>query len=461
MNVYVINPYRTTEPHFPIIGIISDYHSLIWNVQLYGLGYFEITLPATPENVSLLKEGRFLVREEDIQNRWLGAQHPEYKNCMIIRTVNIQYDADQGYVIYITGKSVKDILSQRIIWEPYEKVERALTGIIVELLRANVTNPVDVAQSLLTQAEDAQADAEEALEEAVDAEIAAYNTYTEAKTAYEQAVVDHGEDSPEAKAAKTAMDNAETAWKAATEANIEATAAKEKADQVVDYYISYAATASLRQIPYVTAGLIDLPFEPPMLTLSLKGENLGEWVENICTEYGLGWNIYIDETGMNFEFIVGTDKSSTVEFSPELDNLKNAVYTRTLETYRNSGLAVGEGEGTEQTQAHIGGSSGSSRFEEYIDTGLSKDEGVSMTNYKKMVRQSGISEITKLKKRETISGEIDTDGVYKIGEDFDLGDVVSVKLDNGISATTRLIEIIYADEASGTSVTGTFEEWEV
>ena len=81
----MINPYRTTEPHFPIIGIISDYYSLIWNVQLYGLGYFEITLSATPENVSLLKEGRFLVREEDIQNRWLGAQHQEYKNCMIIR----------------------------------------------------------------------------------------------------------------------------------------------------------------------------------------------------------------------------------------------------------------------------------------------------------------------------------------------------------------------------------------
>ena len=133
--------------------MISDYHSLIWNVQLYGLGYFEITLPATPENVSLLKEGRFLVREEDIQNRWLGAQHPEYKNCMIIRTVNIQYDADQGYVLHITGKSVKDVLSQRIIWEPYEDVEKALTGIIVTLMIENVTNPEGFAQDKLEAAE--------------------------------------------------------------------------------------------------------------------------------------------------------------------------------------------------------------------------------------------------------------------------------------------------------------------
>lgn len=458
MNVYVINPYRNTEPHFPIIGMISDYHSLIWNVQLYGLGYFEITLPATPENVSLLKEGRFLVREEDIQNRWLGAQHPEYKNCMIIRTVNIQYDADQGYVLHITGKSVKDVLSQRIIWEPYEDVEKALTGIIVTLMIENVTDPEGFAQDKLEAAEADQADAVSALEEAQDAKDDAQTEYLDAKTAYDQAVAEHGEDSPEAQAAKEAMDAAEAELEEAIQAVADALAVKIKADQVVAYYTAYASVAPLRQIPYITAGLIDLPIEPPMLTLSLKGENLGEWIETICTEYGLGWNIYIDETGMNFEFIVGTDKSATVEFSPELDNLKNAVYTRTLETYRNSGLAVGEGEGTEQTQAHIGGSSGSSRFEEYIDTGLSKDEGVSQTNYQKMVKQSGISEITKLKKRETISGEIDTDGVYKIGEDFDLGDVVSVKLDNGITATTRLIEIIYADEASGTSVTGTFEE---
>ena len=115
----------------------------------------------------------------------------------------------------------------------------------------------------------------------------------------------------------------------------------------------------------------------------------------------------------------------------------------------------------DQTQAYIGGSAASARYEAYVDTGLTRDENVSWLNYHKMVKQYGSSEITKLKKRETISGEIDTDGVYKIGEDFDLGDIVSVKLDNGISATTRLIEIIYADEASGTSVTGTFEEWEV
>ena len=150
-----------------------------------------------------------------------------------------------------------------------------------------------------------------------------------------------------------------------------------------------------------------------------------------------------------------------MEFSPELDNLKNAEYARDLSIYRNAGLATGEGEGYLQVSVDIGSSAGASRYEEYIATGLTKDEETSDTTYKKQVKQAGKSEITKLKKHETITGEIDTDGVYKIGEDFNLGDVVTVKLQQGITATTRLTEILYSDEADGTKTTGTFEEWEV
>ena len=96
-----------------------------------------------------------------------------------------------------------------------------------------------------------------------------------------------------------------------------------------------------------------------------------------------------------------------------------------------------------------------------MDSGIGRETGMSKADYNKLLRQFGKSEITKLKKKESISGEIDTDGVYKIDQDFFLGDIVTVRLDQGLTATTRLIEIIYSDETSGTSVTGTFEEWEV
>lgn len=459
MTVYVIDPYQTTTPHFPIVGLISDFYSMIWNVQLYGLGYFEITLPATTENISTLTEGRFLVRESDIRKRNPGDTKPEYQNCMIIREVNFQYNIDHGYVLKIVGKGVKDVISQRIVWEPYECVGKDLTEIIVDLLDANVIDPKSVADDLVDDAIDKQMAAIAAVQTALIIKQSAYQTLAAAIIAYNSAVAQYGESSPEAEAAFATMESAQDTYDTAKSDYSAAVSAKNKADQALVYYGQYQQMAASRQIPYITGTVQQI--DSPELTLFLQGENLGEWCEEICTEYGLGWNLRIDEDGMDFEFIVGNDYSETVIFSPDMDNLSNATYKRSLEIYRNSGLAVGEGEGTDQIHAYIGDAEGPARYEEFIDTDMTRDPAVSLENYRRMIRQFGQSRITKLEQCESISGEIDIDGVYKIGEDFDLGDVVGVNLDNGIFATTRLIEIIYAEETSGSSVTGTFEEWEV
>ena len=54
--IYVIEPFNQGSPHFEIIGMIGDYYSMLWHVQLYGLGYFEITLPATQNTVRLVTD---------------------------------------------------------------------------------------------------------------------------------------------------------------------------------------------------------------------------------------------------------------------------------------------------------------------------------------------------------------------------------------------------------------------
>jgi hypothetical protein len=109
----------------------------------------------------------------------------------------------------------------------------------------------------------------------------------------------------------------------------------------------------------------------------------------------------------------------------------------------------------------VDGAAEARRYEEFISAGISKPEGGSDLQYQAQLMQIGQTEIASLDKKETISGEIDTDGVYKIGEDFDLGDVVKVKTEQDVSATTRLIEILYSDETDGTHTIGTFTEWEV
>lgn len=488
MEIMVINPYRETDPHFPIIGIIPSYYSLLWNVQLYGLGYFEMTVSASKANVDLLKVGRFLVQQKDIQKRDPADTYPEYKNAMVIRTVSISYDADHGYLLKVSGRSVKDILSQRIIWEPYNAVDQELNAIIVDLIERNVSDPTNyssaelgMASSALTGAQNAKNAAQTSYDDAEDSYISAKTAYETAKSdyaaamaAYEAAVQQYGQDSPEAKAAKETMDwdkmvmdmrqqsleQAETYMNEQKAVLDEKVADLEEAQAKYDYYDWFNDVSADRDIPYVDGYISGLP-DSPEVTLQLYGENLGDWVSTICEEYRIGWNFYLNENELKFEFIEGEDKSETVIFSPSMDNLRNATYSMDLLIYKNAGLATGDGQRYHQTVVDVGTVAGYPRYETFIQTGLSRTEDISDTDYKRQVRQKGKSEITKSSQYKTFSGEIDTDGVFKIGEDFNIGDVVKVQMDQGVNGTARLIEIIYSDETDGMRTTGTFEEWEV
>lgn len=448
MQIYVIDPFKSTTPHFPIVGMISDYNSMIWNVQLYGLGYFEVTVAGTAENVSLLKEGRFLVRENDIRKRNPSDTYPEYMNAMIIRRVALKYDADKGYTLTVSGKSVKDVLSQRIDYNftGLENNTIQLPGLVEGLLDTNITMPYE--STVMRQEE-----AEGMLDEAQTNANAQQIQYEEAVEAYDAAVDQYGQSSQQAKAAKADMDAAKAVWDSGLED-------VKYAQAVLNWMNWYLTFAAKRKIPYISFGTSTLT-NPPSLDVPGHGQNIGELIATICEEYGIGWELRVNETGMTFEFVERTDRSATVVFSPDLDNLKNAEYVRSLETYRNAGEVGGEGDGAQQAVVNLGSAEGIARFEEYMDSGIGRETGMSKADYNKLLRQFGKSEITKLKKKESISGEIDTDGVYKIDQDFFLGDIVTVRLDQGITATTRLIEIIYSDETSGTNVIGTFEEWEV
>ncbi len=448
MQIYVIDPFKSTTPHFPIVGMISDYNSMIWNVQLYGLGYFEVTVAGTAENVSLLKEGRFLVRENDIRKRNPSDTYPEYMNAMIIRLVALKYDADVGYTLTVSGKSVKDVLSQRIDYN-YTGLENntvQLPGLVEGLLDTNITMPYE---STVIRQEEAEGMLDEAQTNANEAQI----QYEEAVEYYNTIVDQYGQSSQQAKAAKADMDAAKATWDSLLED-------VKYAQAVLNWMNWYLTFAAKRKIPYISFGTSTLT-NPPSVDVSSHGENIGELFAVLCEEYGIGWELRVNETGMTFEFVERTDRSATVVFSPDLDNLKNAEFVRSLETYRNAGEVGGEGDGAQQAVVNLGSAEGISRFEEYMDSGIGRETGMSKADYNKLLRQFGKSEITKLKKKESISGDIDTDGVYKIDQDFFLGDIVTVKLDQGITATTRLIEIIYSDETSGTNVIGTFEEWEV
>lgn len=453
MDIYVIDPFKSTEPHFPIIGIISAYKSLLWNNQLYGLGYFEMVVPATQENLSNLDVGKFLVKSDDIEEDGASTY---YNNAMVIRKVELSYDADNGYMLTVSGKSIKDILSQRIVWYQISETNITLTSLIYMVLYQNVTNPVGHANDKVLHWQGVVSDLQDELDDLNDAKTDAYNDW-------QDAIEEFGEDSPQAVSCKERYDNL-------TEACENKQVEIDEASAKVTFWMEQQLLMASRDIPYVDAGVVYIEgFTPPRVTVQLHGENIGEWMENICTENKLGWEAFLTPNGLQYGFVVGQDRSSTVIFSPEFDNLKTSSYVKSQESYKNGGQCGGEGEGEAQTVVKIVVPSSGIQyvnqylFEAYVDgSGVSSNgEIITESAYKNMLKQYGLTEITQFKLVESFTGEIEPEGVFKLGVDFKMGDIVTISNEKGMTSSARLIETIFADDENGTQTQATFDEMEV
>lgn len=115
MEFYILNP------SLEIIGLIDTYKSAIWTGRYYTSGDFELYVPATDKNMSLLQKDNYVVRVDDTTK------------AAIIQRVGISTDAEEGDYITASGKSLKNILSRRIMWK-----QTRYTGYLEKILRQMV-----------------------------------------------------------------------------------------------------------------------------------------------------------------------------------------------------------------------------------------------------------------------------------------------------------------------------------
>lgn len=97
MNFYILN--ETFDP----IAIIDDYESAIWTDRYLEPGDFELYIPINNTIPSNIKIGRYLYYE--------GSEH-----TMIIESIKIETDIEDGDKMIVTGRSLESILDRRIIW---------------------------------------------------------------------------------------------------------------------------------------------------------------------------------------------------------------------------------------------------------------------------------------------------------------------------------------------------------
>lgn len=189
----------------------------------------------------------------------------------------------------------------------------------------------------------------------------------------------------------------------------------------------------------------------------LFGENIGDWISSVCNQYGLGWDVILDD-GMVLELYKTEEKN--VVFSPKFGNLYSADLKFANEY--TAALIGGEGEGTAQKTATIGTASGMDRNEVYIDgSGVSSNgEIITVATYIELLKQYGEEQLASMLSNTSCACEIDAYGIFKLGVDYFLGDKVKLEI-TGVNALAIITEIIYSEDEQGVKVLPTFSNWKI
>lgn len=159
----------------------------------------------------------------------------------------------------------------------------------------------------------------------------------------------------------------------------------------------------------------------------------------------------------------GTDHSITqgkrrrVTFSESYNNLKNAIYKYNDQLLKTCAIVGGEGEGLERKIIKVGGGEGLDLREVFVDARDVSSDGLTSEQYEAALQQRGLDALNEQSAAESLECEAEPNVNYTYGEDYDLGDIVSVKKKKwGLYMNQRITEAKEVYEFGGGFVVPTF-----
>lgn len=107
-------------------AICDTFSSLLWDIEYYQCGYFEVYIAANPQNIAIFQTGRIVGRDDD--NQHFG----------IIESVHIDTDLENGDYLTVSGRFLMCLLERRIIHPTYSvTTETAYSDIVQSVVRQN------------------------------------------------------------------------------------------------------------------------------------------------------------------------------------------------------------------------------------------------------------------------------------------------------------------------------------
>lgn len=376
--------FMVLDKNYDGIAMIDTFTSAIWTVRYDEAGDFEIYTPVRLDYIQAMQIGNYLWNRDS-------------DRLMVIETVEIETDAEEGPQLIVTGRSLESILDRRIVTS-----SQNFSGNLQSVLFAIIQNEV----------------------------------------------ISSG-----------------------------------GARRIPGFSLKTSSDSRITSIS--------------ISELSIRGENVYDVVCSLCQANKVGWRILPKGTGgFEFELYVGTDRSYAqsvnpyVTFSPSFENLLNSNYIKSFKSYKNSIYAVGtyqkevilqnkykddNGEWVVEEQttyeeaevvtwqySETATPSGLARREMFIDNGGVNDgeQGGEYATWNAVNKEKAIAELGEHQTTTAFEGELEATRQYIYGEDFNIGDIVQVENEFGITGTVYISEIVFSQDANGITITPTFTSTE-
>lgn len=216
-----------------------------------------------------------------------------------------------------------------------------------------------------------------------------------------------------------------------------------------------------RKIPFLSCA--DDEFLGDRISFQVTGGEVFESVKDLLNAYGFGFSVIFEPREKKLIFTVrkgadrtisNTEGNSPVVFSSDLEDILSSSYYKNGQDEKNVALVLGEDEGAQRKRETAGddGLSGFARKELFVDardlrskkwSDDGSTEDIPLEEYLKMLKQRGEERLSEADVVETFEAKVRFFGnvQYKFGEDFFLGDIISVIDEElGVSVSARVTE---------------------
>ncbi len=181
-------------------------------------------------------------------------------------------------------------------------------------------------------------------------------------------------------------------------------------------------------------------------------QNLLMAVTDLCRSEGVGFKGLLEDGGVLLSLYLGREQPFV--FSREYENLLSQNYADSLQNFANVAKIGGEGEGLARKIVTTGDSTGLERSEIFVDArDLSSSEYETEEDYFKVLMERGNESLFERRRRVSFDAVANTNSNLIYRQDFDLGDVVTVKSNLlGFSQRLRITEVTETYDEKGLHV---------